>query len=58
MTTEEIKSTFKNISQHENELTENGKYFIHSLKKYYTRNKMLSGRQQKALMGINQSIKN
>jgi hypothetical protein len=52
----EIKTAFKYLEENKLLLNENSTYFINSLKKYFTRNKTLSERQQKALFEIQNSL--
>jgi len=48
----EIKEVFDFLYQHEKDLTSGQVDFINGLKKYFTRNKILSEKQSKALFDI------
>jgi hypothetical protein len=52
-----IKQAFRFFDENQERLTENGRHFIRGVKKYYSRNKELSDRQQKALFEIRDKIK-
>lgn len=51
-----IKEAFRYLEQNNGSLTENGAYFVQSLKKFFARNKILTEKQQKALYEIRDSI--
>jgi len=51
-----IREVFHYLDQNGSKLTENSRYFIHSVKKYYSKYKRLSERQQSALLEIIDSI--
>lgn len=59
MTSEEkarVKEAFQYMEQNVSLLSESGRNFIHSLKKYYSKNKILSERQLKALFEIRNNL--
>lgn len=59
MTIEEkkrINAAFKDLQTNVSRLSESARYFVHSLKKYHTRYKRLSEKQQRALFEVRDSI--